>query len=207
MWGNAARRATCELTGNRVGHFTDVMRFLMVGVFIGMLAGAGCFHRKAAAPKEDFTDIPGLPKTPEPVPVEAKQKPKPQKKEVKAKVNPTPVADADREKKGATRTRIEDHPAQVAVPTSAEPKSSTQKLIVTPENGLVGKVEMVNQNARYVVLSFPIGHLPAMEQRLSVYRNGLKVGEVKVSGPQIEDNVVADIVQGDSGPGDEVRDK
>lgn len=179
----------------------------MVGVFIGMLAGAGCFHRKAAAPKEDFTDIPGLPKTPEPVPVEAKQKPKPQKKEVKAKVNPTPVADADREKKGATRTRIEDHPAQVAVPTSAAPKSSAQKLIVTPENGLVGKVEMVNQNARYVVLSFPIGHLPAMEQRLSVYRNGLKVGEVKVSGPQIEDNVVADIVQGDSGPGDEVRDK
>ena len=72
---------------------------------------------------------------------------------------------------------------------------------------MVGKVEMVNQNARYVVLSFPIGHLPAMEQRLSVYRSGLKVGEVKVSGPQVEDNVVADIVEGDSGPGDEVRDK
>lgn len=71
----------------------------------------------------------------------------------------------------------------------------------------MGKVEMVNQSARYVVLSFPIGHLPAMEQRLSVYRRGLKIGEVKVSGPQIEDNVVADIVAGDSEPGDEVRDK
>ena len=94
-----------------------------------------------------------------------------------------------------------------AISASAEPKTPAQKLIVTPENSLVGKVEMVNQNARYVVLSFPIGHLPAMEQRLSVYRRGLKIGEVKVSGPQIEDNVVADIVAGDSEPGDEVRDK
>ena len=111
--------------------------------------------------------------------VEAKRKPKPQPKEAKVE----------------------------AVPAPAEPKAASQKLIVTPENGLVGKVEMVNQNARYVVLSFPIGHLPAMEQRLSVYRRGLKVGEVKVSGPQIEDNVVADIVEGDSVAGDEVRDK
>jgi len=115
-----------------------------------------------------------------PVSVEAKKKkPKPQPKEAKVETAPAP----------------------------AETKSPSQKLIVTPETGLVGKVEMVNQNARYVVLSFPIGHLPAIEQRLNVYRSGLKVGEVKVSGPQIEDNVVADIVEGDSGPGDEVRDK
>jgi hypothetical protein len=120
-----------------------------------------------------------------------KQKPKP---------IPTP-APVEAKRKPKPQPKVETGSAP------AESKPATQKLIVTPETGLVGKVETANQNLRYVVLSFPIGHLPAMEQRLNVYRNGLKVGEVKVTGPQIEDNVVADIVEGDSGPGDEVRDK
>ncbi len=82
-----------------------------------------------------------------------------------------------------------------------------QKLIVTPENGLVGKVASINTVARFVVLNFPIGHLPAMDQRFNVYRLGLKIGEVKVTGPQLEDNVVADLLTGDAQVGDEVRDK
>jgi hypothetical protein len=181
------------------------MRFLVYCVSLALLAGAGCFHKRAAAPRDNFSEIPGLPKTPEPVPVEVKQKSKPQKKEVKAEVIQATAADVNHNKQLATRTGLENRPAPEPVPPPAGLK--TPKLIVTPENGLAGKVEMVNQNARYVVLSFPIGHLPAMEQRLNVYRNGLKVGEVKVSGPQIEDNVVADIVEGESGQGDEVRDK
>ena len=171
------------------------MRFLTYCLLLGILAAAGCVHQKAGASKENFSDIPGLPPTPAPAPVEVKQKRAPA---------PTPVSVEAKKKK----PKPQGKEAKVeAIPALAEPKSSAQKLIVTPETGLVGKVEMVNQNARYVVLSFPIGHLPAIEQRLSVYRSGLKVGEVKVSGPQIEDNVVADIVEGDSGPGDEVRDK
>jgi hypothetical protein len=159
------------------------MRFSIFCAFLALLAGSGCFHRKAAAPQENFSDVPGLPTAP---PAETTADLRPPKKEVAR----------------------QKHPAEAHVPvTPAEPKPAEQKLIVTPENGLVGKVEMVNQNARYVVLSFPIGHLPAMEQRLNVYRRGLKIGEVKVSGPQIEDNVVADIVAGDSEPGDEVREK
>jgi hypothetical protein len=176
------------------------MRFLILCVLLVMLAGAGCAHQKAAAPGENFSDIPGLPPTPPPAPVEVKQKPITQPKET----TPAPIPVAAKKKK----PKPQPNEAKVeTVATPAESKSSSQKLIVTPETGLVGKVEMVNPNARYVVLSFPIGHLPAIDQRLSVYRSGLKVGEVKVSGPQIEDNVVADIVEGDSGPGDEVRDK
>jgi len=167
------------------------MRFLFVGIILVTLAAAGCSHRKAAAPEQNFSDIPGLPATPVPGPVEVKQKPKP---------IPTP-APVEAKRKPKPQPKVETGSAP------AESKPATQKLIVTPETGLVGKVETANQNLRYVVLSFPIGHLPAMEQRLNVYRNGLKVGEVKVTGPQIEDNVVADIVEGDSGPGDEVRDK
>ena len=49
----------------------------------------------------------------------------------------------------------------------------------TPETALVGKVIRVNAAARFAVMSFPIGRLPALEQRLSVYRLGLKTGEIK----------------------------
>jgi hypothetical protein len=170
------------------------MRFVFVGLLLAMITGAGCFHRKAAAPQQNFSDIPGLPPTSVPAPVEVKQRPKPTP-------SPAPLVAKRKPKPQPKETKVET----ASVP--AEPKPTSQKLIVTPETGLVGKVETVNQNLHYVVLSFPIGHLPALEQRMSVYRHGLKVGEVKVTGPQIEDNVVADIVEGDSGPGDEVRDK
>jgi hypothetical protein len=83
--------------------------------------------------------------------------------------------------------------------------ATNQKLIVTPENSVVGKVATVNQTAGFVVLSFPVGHVPAVDQRLSLYRRGLKVGEVKRTGPQIDENVVADVVAGDSDVGDEVK--
>lgn len=98
-------------------------------------------------------------------------------------------------------------PAPV-VKTSAQPAKNSggdAKLIVTPETALIGKVAASNANAKFVVLNFPIGRLPSMEQRLNVYRNGLKVGEVKVTGPQRDDNTVADIVAGESKIGDEVR--
>jgi hypothetical protein len=47
--------------------------------------------------------------------------------------------------------------------------------------------------------------LPPLEKRLNVYRNGLKVGEVRVTGPQRDNNTVADIIAGDCQPGDQVR--
>jgi hypothetical protein len=78
-------------------------------------------------------------------------------------------------------------------------------LIVTPETALVGKVTLVDAPARCVVLSFPLGRMPAADQRLNLYRRGLKVGEVKVTGPQRENNIVADLVAGEAEAGDEAR--
>jgi hypothetical protein len=86
-------------------------------------------------------------------------------------------------------------------------EAGKKKLIVTQENSLIGKVALVNPTARFVVLNFPVGRLPLMDQRLNLYRGGLKVGEVKVTGPQYDDNVVADLVAGESEVGDQVRDK
>jgi len=68
-----------------------------------------------------------------------------------------------------------------------------------------GMVAMVNRSARFVVITFPIGGVPAINRKLNVYRNSLKVGEVKVTGPQRDSNTVADILSGEIQLNDEVR--
>jgi hypothetical protein len=97
-------------------------------------------------------------------------------------------------------------PARAGAPATANAgKATSQALIVTPENALVGKVALVNSVGRFVVLSFPFGKMAAPEQHLNLYRQGLKVGEVKVTGPAREDNIVADLVAGEAEVGDEAR--
>jgi hypothetical protein len=88
-----------------------------------------------------------------------------------------------------------------------KPGSFAGEPIVTPSNAMVGKIIRVNLDGRFVVLNFPIGQMPAVDQRLNVYRGGLKVAEVKATGPQRDDNIVADIVVGDCRVGDEVKDR
>ena len=90
-------------------------------------------------------------------------------------------------------------------PPAPAPKASTT--IITPDASLAGKVVSYNSTGRFVVLSFPIGRVPAMGQSLFLYRGGLKTGEVKITGPQRDSNIVADLVTGDAQAGDEVRDQ
>ena len=104
-------------------------------------------------------------------------------------------------KSGGTRS-------QPAVPDSSNTGlSSTTNgpLIVTPETALAGKVVRVMPSGQFVVLNFPIGRMPNLEQRAEVYRQGLKVGEVRITGPQLDDNIVADILTGVVRAGDQVR--
>ena len=109
------------------------------------------------------------------------------------------------------RSRNADAPIQPATAqsySSLQPNSgSTPQVVVTAENANIGKVVRVNTVARFVVLNFPPGHLPVVDQSLMVYRQGLKVGELKVTGPIQDENIVADITAGDSEVGDEVRDR
>ena len=59
---------------------------------------------------------------------------------------------------------------------------------------------------RHVVVSYALGvPLPLVEQKLFVYRAGLKVAELKVSKERIDVNLVADIASGECRVGDEVR--
>lgn len=102
--------------------------------------------------------------------------------------------------------------AAVAVQDAADAKTGTKSdakpaVIVTPDNLLIGKVAVYNTAGRFVVLDFPLGRMPVIDQTLFVYRQGLKVGEVKVTGPERDHNTVADLVSGEARKGDEVRER
>ena len=107
-------------------------------------------------------------------------------------------------KKGAGRP-ANAQPVFGTLTAPASKSATTQALIVTPENALVGKVALVNPAGHFVVLNFPLGKMAAVDQHLSLYRRGLKVGEVKVTGPVREDNIVADLVAGEAEVGDDAR--
>src|SRR5690348_11836566 len=71
------------------------------------------------------------------------------------------------------------HPApysnsQSPVLNSSGSSNRASGLIVTPENLLIGKVAMVNAAGRFVVINFPLGRMPLLEQHLNLYRRGLK---------------------------------
>ena len=97
------------------------------------------------------------------------------------------------------------NPSNPPTNSTNAPVAKGNKLIVTPDTARVGKVVQMNEHGRFVIVNFPVGALPAVEQQLNVYRNGLKVGEVRISGPQSDDNTVGDIIQGEANVGDEVR--
>jgi hypothetical protein len=70
---------------------------------------------------------------------------------------------------------------------------------------VIGKVASVNPGLRFVVMEFPVRRVPAIDQRLNVYREGRKVGEVKVTGPAVDTTIAGDITAGTVLTGDEVR--
>ena len=65
----------------------------------------------------------------------------------------------------------------------------------------------MNTIGRFVVLSFPTGQMPRLDQTLFLYRDGLKTAEVHVTGPHLDSNIAADLVSGDAQVSDTVSDK
>jgi hypothetical protein len=104
-------------------------------------------------------------------------------------------------------TLTEEQRAQLLAQPINAPTGTAPGMIVTPDFRVVGQVTTVNVPGQFVVLSFPIGQLPRRDQVLLVYRRGLKVGEVRVTGPFEDYSTVADIVSGEVQAGDEVRDR
>ena len=98
-------------------------------------------------------------------------------------------------------------PAPISTATAPAAPAVAIHPIVTPDNSLTAKVASYNSVGRFVVLTFPVGRMPKMDQTMFLYRNGLKVGEVKITGPQSDNDVVADLVTGTAQVDDEVRDQ
>jgi len=92
--------------------------------------------------------------------------------------------------------------APAAAPSGGKRSSNPA---VTPDQGLSGKVVSANPVLRFVVMDFPVLKMPAIDQRLNVYHNGQKVGEVKVTGPMRDTTIAGDIMVGEAQVGDEVR--
>jgi hypothetical protein len=134
-----------------------LMRVLVLGCSLLLLAGSGCVHRKSPAAPAQFGSIPGVTDT-------------------------------------------------APTMTTASPAPKNQP-VVTPDGAVVGKVKSVNPTARFVILSFPLGRLPAADQQFSVYRRGQKVGDIKITSQRLNDLIVADIIEGDAEEGDDVRNR
>jgi hypothetical protein len=94
-------------------------------------------------------------------------------------------------------------------PAVAPPVADPDSLptIVTPDTSLAGKVVSYNSAGRFVLVNFPVGQMPKVDQTMFLYRNGLKIGEIKITGPQRETITVADVITGDAQVEDDVRDQ
>jgi hypothetical protein len=98
-------------------------------------------------------------------------------------------------------------PAPVSKPAPKSKPEAPKQFIVTPANPLEGKVTLANTNVGYAVLTFPVGKMAMLQQSLNVYRHGMKVGTVLVTGPSRDDNIAADITDGEAQSGDDVRNR
>jgi len=70
---------------------------------------------------------------------------------------------------------------------------------------LHGQVVSTNPALKFAVVAFSGGVLPEKEQRLSIYRSGVKVGEIKMTGPFQSTSGVGDISTGEAAVGDLVQ--
>lgn len=89
--------------------------------------------------------------------------------------------------------------------TAPIPEDKKPALIVNPATGIHGRIIRVNPSTRYVIIRYPFGNIPAVDRKFNVYRNGLKVAEIKINDFRRDTNIVADIVVGECQVGDEVR--
>jgi hypothetical protein len=85
--------------------------------------------------------------------------------------------------------------------------SQAQKITLTPSEIRTGKIVKYNPSGRFVVINFPVVQVPPVDHVMEVYRQGLKVGQVRITGPQLDDNIVADVITGELALGDLVRDQ
>lgn len=92
-----------------------------------------------------------------------------------------------------------------AAPEAPKRTSATNAPAIRTVNPVSGRVALVNEKARFIIIDFATGRPPELGQKVSLYRAGLKVAEAKVSGPFRNTTVAADLTAGEAKYGDEVK--
>lgn len=99
-------------------------------------------------------------------------------------------------------------PAPAKKPKRA-PRTATPVAVTFPPVQAItllrGKVLSANVDLHFAVVDFTISHFPSIGQKLGIFRNNLKIGEIRMGGPFQNGNGVGDIIDGEAQVGDEVR--
>lgn len=103
-------------------------------------------------------------------------------------------------------------PAQTSSTAPASPALRTNRVTLparypafNPINPVQGRVTFLNEKSRFVIVDFAFYQMPRVGQRLGVYRRDVRIGEVRISGPTDGTAIVADLMSGEAGLGDQVR--
>jgi hypothetical protein len=106
-------------------------------------------------------------------------------------------------KPGGAFSSIDGAPA----PDRATPVAPAPVPAPAPQTSFMALVARVNVQGQYVILTFSGTQLPASGVPLNVYRQGLKVAELRVADNRMDANAVADIVSGEPRTGDQALDR
>lgn len=90
-----------------------------------------------------------------------------------------------------------------------QPGRAAPRPIVRGLDGSVGRIESIRTDLRLVVLDYSLSILPQHGELLSVWRDGIEVGQVRVTGPARPGTgkIGGEYVSGDVRAGDTVRSK
>ncbi len=89
-------------------------------------------------------------------------------------------------------------------PTAKRPASPPNSAPVQVKRG---RVVSVNASLNYIVIDYSLRKLPEPGSRVSLYRQGQKVGEALLTGPAMDSVIAADLRAGEGRVGDEVREE
>ena len=109
-----------------------------------------------------------------------------------------------------------DSPSLTPVPTKggglgrdaqpADSQSTTNRAeadpLVLPTSG---RIHSVHPGLQFVVVDYTLGGIPPLQSILHVYRDDQKVGEIRLTGPERNGFVAADVLEGVLRNDDEVR--
>ncbi len=90
---------------------------------------------------------------------------------------------------------------QPSDPTTKSDNAESEPLVLPTS----GRIHTINAGLRFVVVDYTLGGAPPLESLVNVYRGNQRVGQIRLTGPERNGFIAADIVEGILQTDDEVR--